>query len=467
MSRITGLILLPLLTRRLTDSELGVFGLLTSALLLLQFGSGLGLDSAATRWYYESSVQGLRGDVLDADRRRTLSSWVWTTMAVSALLCTVGVLFAQRIAQAFFDGLPSEVRAVQMASLCVPTLAMINVLQHWYRMARRPIPALVIAFGVAASTMALTIIFVGVQRMGAAGVFGAQAAVGGVVMVGGLRQMWPVIGAPSFDSERLRAMLRYALPLLPGVASTLLLGLLTRVLIRAFSNVGEVGDFQVVSMLATVGVLFTAALQQAWEPFALSVTDREAARPLYRTALTGYVAIAGLLTAGLAGGFPFALPILGSGYKDLSLAAVVLCASVLANGAVPILATGPSIVGSGRPALEAVVSGAFVNIAFCVVLVPRYGQLGACWASLFGSLVLATVCWLRSERLWRIGFSGTRSVASVVAALAASATCLAIGMRDGEMLPRIAAVVLILAVSAAGTGFVLIRDDRERALGVV
>lgn len=49
VARVTGVVVLPLLTRRLSDTELGVFGLLTSALLLFQFASGLGLDSAATR----------------------------------------------------------------------------------------------------------------------------------------------------------------------------------------------------------------------------------------------------------------------------------------------------------------------------------------------------------------------------------------------------------------------------------
>lgn len=383
-------------------------------------------------------------------------------MAFSTAISGIGVVTAGLIARTFFDGTGSEIRSVQMASLCVPALAMINILQHWYRMARRPGPALVIAFVVAIATTILTVVFVGVQRMATPGVFGAQAAVGAVVIVVGLHQLWPVIGKPHVDTDRLRAMLRYSLPLLPGVASTLLLGLLTRILIGALSDVGEVGEFQVVSMLATVVLLFATALQQAWEPFALSVTDRHAAKPLYRTALTGYFAIAGLMTVGLAGVLPFAMPILGRGYEGLAVAVVVLCGSILLNGAMPILTTGPSIVGSGRPAFEAVLAGALVNIAGCLLLVPTFGQLGACWASLAGSAVLIMVCWFRSERLWRIGFESWRSVVTFGVAAAVSAVCLALGRAGGHVISRVAAVSAILAVSILATGLVLLRAQRDR-----
>lgn len=458
LARITGVLLLPLLTRRLSDSELGVFGLLTSALLLLQYASGLGLDSAATRWFYEADVRGLTGDARAADRRRTLSTWVWTTMLVGLALSLIGALLAGPLARLAFDGTAGEIRATRAAALTIPALAMINVLQHWYRMVRRPIPALVVAAAVATSTFLLTIALVAVGHAGVAGVFAAQAIVGAGVTVAGLVQMWPVISPPQIDRAHLRTMLRYSVPLLPAVASPLLVGLLTRVLIRAFSDVDQVGKFQVVSMLATVVVLFTMAIQQAWEPFALSLLDRERAKPIYRSALLGFALLAAIACCALAALFPLALPILGSRFKDLALPALIFSAALLISGAAPIVNTGPSIVGTGRPALESMIAGTLTNVALCAALVPRFGQLGACWASLATAIVFVGLGIHRSERVWRVDFP-IRAVLGV--AVAAATICAALlTLADATTLPalvRVMGSVLLLLVTVGACLAALVR----------
>jgi O-antigen/teichoic acid export membrane protein len=458
LARATGVLLLPLLTDRLTDREFGVFGLLTSALLVVQYASGLGLDSGATRWFYEAGVRGLTGTELAMDQRRTLGTWVWMTLAVGVALSVGGGFFARPIARLAFDGTASEGRAVAAAAATIPALAMINVLQHWYRMVRRPIPALVVAGTVAAATLVLTVVFVAVRGAGVAGVFGAQAVVGAVVTVAGIVQMWPTIGRPRVDRERLREMLRYSVPLLPAVAAPLMLGLLTRVLIGAFSDVGQVGEFQVVSMIATVVVLFTMALQQAWEPFALSIVDRHAAKPLYRTALLGYSAVAGFMTCALAGLLPFVLPILGARFRDLALPAVVFAASMLIGGAIPIVNTGPSIAGTGRPALEAMIGGSVLNLALCAALVPKFGELGACWASLATAIVLVGLGVLRSERVWLIEFPMMKVLRVAGCSALATAGLLALSNhRATSFALRGAGVFLALLITAGATGWLLRR----------
>lgn len=461
IARVTGVLLLPLLTRRLSDPELGVFGLLTSTLLLVQYASGLGLDSGATRWFYEADATGLTGDALRDDRQRTLSAWVWTTLLSAGLLAIAGAVFAEPLARLVFDGTPGDVRATRAAALTIPALAMINVLQHWYRMVRRPLPALVVACAVAFATLVLTIGLVGVGHAGVAGVFAAQAIVGAGVTVAGLVQLWPTIGVPRIDRDRLRTMLRYSLPLLPAVASPFLLGLLTRVLIRAFSDVGEVGKFQVVAMLATVVTLFTTALQQAWEPYALSLTDREGAKPIYRAALLGFVTIAGLFSIVLAAGLPIALPILGARFDDLALPALVFGASLLISGALPIVNTGPSIVGTGRPALETMVGGTVANVALCAALVPPFGQSGACWASLMTAVLLVAVGVVRSERVWRIDFPVRAVCSTAVVSAAVCAILLGLTTTDRVALGvRLSATAALLAASVAAFLALLIGTAR-------
>ena len=466
IARVTGVLLLPVLTRRLTDSDLGVFGLLTSALALLQYASGLGLDSAATRWFYEAEASGLDHDARTADRRRTLSTWVWATVFVGIGLSAAGALAAGPLARVAFEGTAADIRATRAAALAIPGLAMINVLQHWYRMVRRPTPALLVAIAVAASTLVLTVLLVAIGHAGVAGVFGAQAAVGAAVTIAGLAQMWPAIGPPRVDRARFRTMLRYSIPLLPSVASPLLLGLLTRLLIRSFADVDEVGQFQVVSMLATVVILFTTAFQQAWEPYALSMIDREQAKPIYRAAFLGYAAMAGLFGCFLAALFPLALPILGSRFTDLSLPVLIFGASMLVGGALPIINTGPSIAGTGRPAFEAMLVGSAVNVALCAALIPSLGQEGACWASLITAFLLVVIALARSERVWRVDFPLTRAGVVVVIAVGLSTVLhLVTAAAGAPLLLRVAAASVILAIGATGGAALLIGQVRQLRSG--
>ena len=112
---------------------------------------------------------GLRDEKLRLDRRRTLATWVWATVIISVGLSVIGVVLADPIARAFFDGTGHDVAAVRASSLTIPALAMINVLQHWYRMVRRPVPAFVIASIVAVFTLGLTIALVAVRDDGIVG----------------------------------------------------------------------------------------------------------------------------------------------------------------------------------------------------------------------------------------------------------------------------------------------------------
>ncbi len=292
------------------------------------------------------------------------------------------MLLASPLARLLFDGRPDEVRAIRAAAVAVPLTAMSNVLQHWYRMVRRPGPALAVAAAGSAGIVVATLVAVLVGDGGVAAVFGAQAAAGAVITPIGLVALRRAASRPSVDRVRLAAMARYALPLLPALAAPLLLGLIARGLIGALAGVEAVGEYQIVTMLATVTVLLTQTMQQTWEPFALSITDREAARPLYRQAFGGYVVLAAWFAVAITAVLPAVLAVLGRGFDDLALATVVFSASILVTGLFPVVNTGPAIAGTGRPAFEAIALGLVGNVGLTALLVPHVGQIGACWAAL-------------------------------------------------------------------------------------
>lgn len=460
IARVTGIILLPVLTRRLDSDELGLFGLLTSVFLLLQFASALGLDSAATRWYYEPELAGLTGIDLIRDRMETISCWVFVTLGVGTVIGLVGLLTAPMAAAWFFDGTPAQVRAIRAASAAVPLTVTTNILQHWFRMLRRPGRALAIAIAGSTGVVVATVLLTLVGDGGVASVFGAQAGVGGLVSLLGIVLLRGTLSTRAISSARLRAMARYALPLLPAVAAPLFLGLLARALIGALAGVDEVGRFQVVTMIATTMLLFTQAFQQTWEPFTLALTDRIGAQPLFRTSLVGYATVSTALLVALAAVVPVALAGLGDGYQGLLVPTVVFSASVLIGGAFPVVNTGPTIAGTGRPALEAVSASTLGNLVLAAVLVPRWGHAGACWASLATSAVLVVVSLIRSERVWHVGFPVAR-VAAIVGA-GTVATSIIIAASDlGNATARLVVVAVTTGTSLGLAGSVLFRLARE------
>ena len=74
-----------------------------------------------------------------------------------------------------------------------------------------------------------------------------------------------------FKRDRLAAMLRYALPLIPAALGFWVINISDRYLLNLLASKAEVGMYQVAYSVAAITALVTSAFQTAWSPFAYSI----------------------------------------------------------------------------------------------------------------------------------------------------------------------------------------------------
>jgi O-antigen/teichoic acid export membrane protein len=388
----------------------------------------LGITSAFFRFYFDSEDE--------ADRLRLVRTSFWFSMGMATLGLAVGMAVADPISswlnlhdpwlvRAGFVGLWAQMNYAQMTAL--------------FRVEERPVGFAIASVANVLITIGATIALVVGAEKGAIG-----AVIGNFL---GTLAVWAALLAYrrkllglEFDRGLLRAMNRFGLPLVPAALALWVINFVGRLFIGVFDGQAEVGVYSLAARIASVIVFLMAAFQLAWPAFAYSIKDEGEARRTYSYVLTYLLLITCWMSLALGVLAPWIVDVLDpKGQFTRSAEAVpLLCFATAAYSGYSVLAIG---VGRARQTqLNWAVAGfaALVNIALNVVLIPRYGMMGAAVATLAAFVTLFVVMWLRSRHVYPVPYQWRRVV--TLAAVAAGLTL--VGWEIGS-LP--VAIVLALA----------------------
>jgi O-antigen/teichoic acid export membrane protein len=178
-------------------------------------------------------------------------------------------------------------------------------------------------------------------------------------------------------------------------ASSMWIGVL---LTSALAGQAQAGVFAAVGRYAMAGLLIMQGLRVAVAPQLsrlLGARHRRAAGSVYRQT-TLWIVLAswpGYLLLGVFG--PAFLHLFGAQFRVGATALAVLAAAMMVNVGVGLVQTVLLMSGNSRGHLLATAVGLTLNVTSCVVLIPRYGALGAAIAWSIGivveNLIAATV----------------------------------------------------------------------------
>lgn len=395
-SRFLSVLLVPLYTRLFAPEEFGTLSLVTTTVTLLSILVVLGLDNSAYRWFWDTEVTD--------ERKRTMASWAWCQLTVSAVVGVILAAAAGPLSRLLSQ--PAEAAGLyRLLAFTLPLGAVVAVASGMLRLQRRPIAAASYGLGTAVVGAALTVLLAWWQEMGLTGVCLAQVLAQGCGAVVGAVLLRDWIAPRWFDRPRLLAMLRYALPLVPAAIAQWLLGFANRYTLEWTAGSREVGLFALASSIAMLLAIITAGFQQAWAPFALSIHQRPEARQVYGAVLALYVWLAGTAAAFLGVFAPEALAWFTTpGYAAATDAVGLLALAVAIGGCTTIAVIGPNIVKDNRPTALSVGYGAVLNVLLGVLMVPAWGIVGAAVAAVIAQLVATTYLFWRAQRVYPIPY---------------------------------------------------------------
>ncbi len=408
ISRFLSLLLLPLYTSYLHGRDYGRVETLTALTAVLVVVLRLGISSAFFRYYFDST---------DWEHRvRVVRTSFWFTMGSATFGLAAGWIAAQPIAdvlslghgqawlvRAAFVGLWAQMNYEQLTSL--------------FRVEERPVLF-------SAATIANLLITVGATVILVVGFH--QRAMGVVVgnWIGTLSVYLVLLGyrryqlGLQFDRRLFRAMNRFGLPLVPSQLALWALAFSDRFFIAKFKGQAAVGYYSVGVRIASASLLLLAAFRLAWPAFAYSIEDENEAKRTYGYVLTYLLFVSCWLAVILGLLAPWLVRLLTGRPEFYAGARVVpvLAFSVAALGGYTVVAIG---LGRARKTqFNWVVTGAaaVIDVALNLVLVPRFGIIGAAISGAAAYTSMFVFMSLYSVRVYPIPYQWRR-----VALLAATA----------------------------------------------
>ena len=391
-----GIFLIPIYTRIFTPKDYGVISLLTVFASLVGMFAVLGLDNSSARWFYDTDES--------KHRHTTISTWFWCQLGVSSVLA-LGIVFLAPQISFWLTNSPQYANLVRLVAVGIPVATSSTVLGSWLRYQRRATMSVVFSLSRTLANIGLVIIFVVVLRRGLTGLFTANLIIGiifGILSVLFLKN-W--ISPSTFSRERLRAMLHYALPLIPAALGLWIMMGMDRIMLEHFANISEVGLYSIAASVASLIALITAAFTQAWGPFAYSILKEPDSGQVYSKVLDLYSFIGSAVCTGLALYAPLILRFFTTkAYYPAASTVGLLAFGTLLNGSRFIASLGCGIVKRSIPSAISVAIGAGMNLILNLILDPHFGRNGAAFATTLSWAASVVYLFWASQRYYPIPY---------------------------------------------------------------
>ncbi len=233
---------------------------------------------------------------------------------------------------------------------------------------------------------------------------------------------------PHFTPALYRALLRFGLPYIPAGLAGIAMQVVDRPILKALTDDATVGIYQANYRLGVLMMLVVSMFDYAWRPFFLTHAKDHNAKELFARVFTYFSVLLFFvfLTVSLfiedlvrvkVGGAYFFNP---AYWEGVSIVPWVLLAYVF-TGASTVFVVGVYLEKKTEYLPLVTGAAAFVNVAANVLLIPRFGILGAAYATLVAYVVMAGGMYFVSQRFFRIEYEWGKIARLVAAALVVGA----------------------------------------------
>lgn len=403
-------LLLPVYTRFIAPADFGILELLT-ALSTLLFGClAMGLPSAIVKCYHR-----------DCETRDEQAS----ALAMGLSLAAPGLLTGGFLLFAFSDEVSQIALGVDGGAELVRLIAATGVLSSFSAITLAMLRAQerAIAFGVLSLTQVATALLLNLglvvyYDMGVRGIFYGNFASNLVAL--------PISLVVALRSARLslvprltRPMLRFGLLLVPVTLSGWAVNMSDRYVLRLFSDLSEVAVYGVGYKFGMiVEILVVWPFQLAWPAVSFSISHRPDHRDTYARALTYLTAVLAFVFLAISFATRIALSgILGEGYHDAYRVVPLVALAYALNGIQYCVSPGIHLAERTRYLTLITVAAAFLNLGLNFLLIPRWGMMGAAWATALSFLLVAVLTGAVAQRFYAVRYEYRRLAKLLVCAL--------------------------------------------------
>ncbi len=404
VGRFLNFLLVPFYTNVLATSQYGVVATVYSYIAFMNILYLYGMESAYFK-YASTKEIGNEKEIFSTPfisvliTSLLLSGFIFLESVRLAPLVEVPLQFADTIKYSalimFFDSIGVIPFAVLRLERKVKTFAAIKVIN--------------IVINVAANVILLLVFHMGVEGIFISGVIASAAS---VILL--LPTIFKKLGF-HFRKDLYKSLLKFGLPYVPAGLAAMMVQVIDRPILLALTNESTVGIYQANYRLGIFMMLVVSMFDYAWRPFFLTHASDKNAKEMYSKILTYFVLFGSIIVLlvslyvdDIVKIRVFHRFIINPAYwSGLGIVPVVLI-GYLFNGMYVNFMAGIYIEKktSHLPYITGI--GAAVNVVANLLMIPKYGMLGAAWATLFAYAAMALVLYFVSHRFYPVHYEYAR-----------------------------------------------------------
>jgi len=410
LTKAVAFLLIPVYTRFLSPSDYGILGVASSITAVLVIVYPLGLNAAAMRFYYDSS---------DEKARRELLGTLAVAVLVIGLVLTL-LLAATPVGPALFGLLVKDIPFRPYVTTLLWTVLFANaavIPLVIFRVQERPRRYVAYTAGGFLLSTAAILYFVVGRRAGALGNLHGAMIAAGVMAVFYLIATFRHANF-TFRWRWFTSGLVYALPVVPHLLAHWALTLSDRSILNQLVPLDQVGIYTLGYQMSIALALVSQALNTAWMPFFYRLAGEDDAPPRLSRFFTYYLGIMVFTALGLAllGGDVIRL-VASPPYHEAARLVPIITLGYLAQSFYYPTAFALFYTRKTQYLPFLTGSAAAVNIALNVALIPAGGIDAAAWNKVAAYAVLAVATFIAGQRIYPVPWE-RRRIATMLAVAA-------------------------------------------------
>jgi O-antigen/teichoic acid export membrane protein len=407
---IVGMLLLPLYLHYLSAAEFGVLALIGTMEMVAKLTFRWGVDGAFMRLYYDCETE--------RDKQVLASTIFWFLAIVNGAVLAVA-LAALPFASGWLFGVGGYELALALQLVNTYIIGFNFLPYHVMRMQGQTRHfAVVTTLKTTVTNVARIVLIVGFGQ----GILGFVLAdlVTTVLLMVALTPWYRHLLRLTASRQVLREALHYGLPRLPHGLANQAMVVSDDWILRVYAGLTAVGIYSIGERLGLTLKLVLANFEYAWQPFYFETMKRPDAKRTFRLVTTYGLAMLVLLEAGLAAIAVDVVRLLRKPEMNGAAAFIPwIGLGVVFQGVYLLTSIGMNITKSTRLYPVATTIAAATSLTANLVLVPRFGPIGAAWSNALSFATLAFVAMRLAQRVYPMTYEWGRLARLAVAGVGA------------------------------------------------
>lgn len=381
--RSVSFILLPFYSNLISTSEFGNYALLMSVYAIVSVAYQFGLHGSLNKFYLEEKTE---------KKKKLIFSTLLNAIFLIGIIATLLLCFgAKEISQLIF-GIPdfSSLLILVFITLFIETVCFYILLL----LKTRGLSKQAVTYSASGAILNLlfNIIFVFIYKLSVPGIILSQLISGAVLllfMLKVIRNDYLV----KVDTEILTHLLKFAYPLMIAGFLSAAVDVADRFILNYFLGTSEVGIYSFSYRIAMVMNVFVISFRTAWNPYSLNLFYSKDYKSSYGSTLSKLVAISCimLLALSLFSRYLFEINLFGNAlfnpiYKSGIVILPLVIIGYVFSGISSFYSVYPFISNKSYHFLLSDLIAFLSNILINIIFIPRFGIIGAAFATAIGFL---------------------------------------------------------------------------------